>query len=109
LSQATQLVLCQGFRGEEIKGTAILIMHERIECGQVIAQGLAAGTGCGYYHIFPGEDGIQGFCLVTIKSGYAQGFQTCLQVGVEGFIEFLENCALMRNPFDVDNLLAVIS
>jgi hypothetical protein len=109
LSEATQLVLCQGFRGEEIKGAAIPIAHKRIECGQVIAQGLAAGAGRGYYHIFPGKNGIQGFRLVAVKSWYAQGFQRCLQAGMKGFIEFLEDCALMRNPFDVDDLLAVIS
>jgi len=28
---------------------------------------------------------------------------------VERIIEFLENCTLMRNPFNVDNLLAIVS
>ena len=109
MSEATELVLRQGFRGEEIQGTAFLVMHKRIKCGQVIAQGLAAGAGCRYYHVFPGKGDIQSFCLVTIKSGYPQGFQTCLEAGVEGAIQFAEHSTLMRNPFNVDNLLAVIS
>jgi hypothetical protein len=43
------------------------------------------------------------------ESGYAHGFQTCLKARVERIIEFLENCTLMRNPFNVDNLLAIVS
>ena len=107
--QAAQLVLGQGFGRKEIKGTAIFIMHERVESGQVIAQGLAAGTGCGYYGVLAGKDGVQGFCLMAVKSGYAQRLQTCLQAWIEWVIECLEDCALVRNPFDVHNLLVVIS
>jgi hypothetical protein len=84
-------------------------VHKRIECGQVIAQGLAASAGRGYYHILPGEDGIQGFCLVAIKSGYPQRFQTCLKASLERVIEFVENCALVGDAFNMDNLLAIIS
>jgi hypothetical protein len=75
----------------------------------VVAQGLAAGTGRGYYDIFPGKDGIQGFCLMAEKGGYAQGFQTFLKARVKGLIQFAENRALMRNAFNVGNLLAIIS
>jgi hypothetical protein len=75
----------------------------------VIAQGLAAGTRRGYYHVFAGKDGIEGFCLVAVKIGYSQRLQARLQTGMEGVIERLEDCALMRHPFYVDNLLAIIS
>ncbi|MDH4300390.1 MAG: hypothetical protein OEV54_07080 [Dehalococcoidia bacterium] len=75
----------------------------------MIAQCLAARAGRGYYDISPGKDGIQGFCLMAKKSGYTHGFQTCLKAGVKGFIQFAENRALMRNAFNVCNLLAVVS
>ena len=88
---------------------AVSIVHKRVKSGQVIAQGLAAGTRRSYYHVLALKDGIQGLCLVAVKIRYAQRFKTCLQVGMEWFIELLEDCALMRNPFYVDNLLAVIS
>ena len=99
----------QGFGGKEIKGTAIFVLHQRVKSGQVIAQRLAAGTRRGYYHVFAGKDGIQSFCLVAVKIGYPQRLQARLQTGVEGIVERLEDCALMRNSFYVDNLLAVIS
>ena len=75
----------------------------------MIAQGFAAGTGRGYYHVFADKNGIQGFRLVAVKTGYAQRLQALLQTGVEGVIERLEDRALMRNSFYMDNLLAVIS
>ena len=84
-------------------------MHQCIKCGQVIAQGLTAGTGCGYYDILAGKDGVQGFCLVAVESGYSQGFQAFLKAGVKGLIQFGESRALMRNSFDMYNLLAIVS
>jgi hypothetical protein len=88
---------------------AISIVYKCVKSGQVIAQGLATGTRRGNYHVLALKDGVQGFCLVAVKIRYAQRFKTCLQVGVEGFIKLLEDCALMRNPFYMDNLLAVVS
>jgi hypothetical protein len=75
----------------------------------VIAQGLATGAGRGYNHVFPGQDGIPGFCLVAVKSRYTQGFQACLKAGVKGVIQFAKDSALMGNAFNMDDLVAVIS
>ena len=108
MPETAQLILGQSFGGKEINGTAVFIMHKRVESGQVIAQGLATGTRRGYYHILPGEDGVQRFCLVAVKAGYAQRLQTCLKAWMDGVVECLEDRALVRNPFNVDNLLAVI-
>ena len=78
LFQAAQLILGQSFSGENIKSTASLIIQDCLKRGQVIAQGLATGTRCGYYHVPPGKDSIQRLRLMPVQMRYAQGFQARL-------------------------------
>jgi len=68
LLQATELVLCQRFGGEDVESTAVLVAYESVQGGKLIAEALSTGTGRGDYDVFPGKDGVQGLCLVAIES-----------------------------------------
>jgi len=60
------LVIGKGFCREEVNGSCLGFLHDLLEHGDVVTQGLAAGCGCDKDHIFALMDKLYGASLMTI-------------------------------------------
>ena len=67
LMQLGQLILCQRLGGEQVESTRAWVCQQAIEHGQIVAEGLAAGRGCGDCDVLSAQSGLDGCCLMGVE------------------------------------------
>ena len=64
-----ELILRQGFGGEEVEGAGVGVFEDGVDDREVVAKGFAGGGGSDDDYIFFGVDGVCGFGLVGVGTG----------------------------------------
>ena len=67
----SQLVLREGFRGEEIQRARVRIFQNGVHHRQVVAKRFSRSRGGNNHHIFPGMHRFGRCCLMRVQAAYA--------------------------------------
>ena len=78
-----ELVLGQGLGGEEVEGAGARVLQDRVEDGQVVAQGLPGRGGGDDDGVAPGAHGVEGLALMRVGAVHAPQAHDVRQAGIE--------------------------
>ncbi len=77
------MVLGEGFGRKEVEYAVIGIGKRLLNRGQVVAEGLAAGSSGGNHQVFSIVSSLDCFSLVRIQVGYSKRIQRGVQAGIQ--------------------------
>ena len=68
-----ELVLREGFGGEEVQRASVGVFKDRVQDGQVVAEGFSGSSGRDDDNVFSGVDGFRRGCLMSVRAVNAFG------------------------------------